>query len=91
MQAGQSYIHSPVFKSADLRSVKAGFVRKFILRPALLRPQLPYALPQPLLYLLPLHQKQFRGILLKRILLIRRASPGLQRCAVSCKLYTLVE
>jgi hypothetical protein len=56
------------------------------LREVRLLSECPDASPQPLLDLLPLHQKQFRGILLKRILLIRRASPRLQRLFVSCKL-----
>ena len=74
MQAGQCNVHSPVLERTYLRPVKPRFVRKLILRPAPLLTKGPHTCAQPLLDFLPLHQKQFRGILLKRILLIRRVS-----------------
>ena len=86
MQAGECDVHPPVFEGTDLSPVKPRLIGEHILRPAALLSQSPDSSAQPLLDLLPLHQKQFRGILLKRILLIRRDSLGLQRFFVSCKL-----
>jgi len=76
MQAGQSHVHSPVFECTDLSPVKPRLIGEHILCPAALLSESPDTSAQSLLDLLPLHQKQFRGILLKRILLIRRVVPA---------------
>lgn len=72
MQAGQGDIHPSSLECSDLSPVEAREVCKLILRPATLEAQGLDALAEPLLDFLTLHQKQFGGILLKRILLIRR-------------------
>lgn len=81
MQACESDVHTAVLESADLCPMKAGQIGKFILREAGRLPQFTDARAQPFLDLLPLHQEQIGGILLKRILLISRGPPraSLQR------------
>jgi len=68
----QGNVHSAVFERANLRSMQTRFVCKLVLREPALEPQLLNSRAQPLLDGLPLQQTQFRGILRKRILLIRR-------------------
>ena len=72
VQACQSDVHPAVLESADLCAMEARFIGKLILREPLLLAQRPNASAQPLLNRFPLQQEQFRGILRKRILLIRR-------------------
>jgi hypothetical protein len=72
VQARDSDVHSAVLKGTDLRTMKPGQVCKFVLSPAAHQAQLLDPSPEPLLNLFALQQKQFQGILLKRILLIRR-------------------
>jgi hypothetical protein len=62
-------VHSPVLKGTHLRPVEAGEIREFVLRPPSFRTKVTNARTQPPLNLFTLQQEQFRGILLKRILL----------------------
>ncbi len=57
-----------------MRTVEASEVCKFVLRPPSFRSKVTNARTQPPLNLFTLQQEQFRGILLKRILLIRRVA-----------------
>ena len=72
VQAGEGDVHSAILESSHLCSMKTRQVRELVLRDTALHPKLSNPLAQALLNFLPLQQLQFRGILLKRILLIRR-------------------
>lgn len=71
-QTGQRDVHLPALECAHLGAMEPALISKYILSPAALQAQFPDALAQTPLKLLPLHQPQFRAILRKRILLIRR-------------------
>jgi hypothetical protein len=72
-KAAKGDVHASVFKGANLCPMKAGNIREFILRPAALLAQLANTHSYPPLKFLTLHHEKCGGILLKRILLIRRA------------------
>ena len=72
MQARQSDVHPSVFKRSHLGSMKAREISKFVLGPAAFPPQSSDSHTQAPLNLLALQYEQFRGNLLKRILLISR-------------------
>src|SRR3974377_1959444 len=77
MQAGECHVHSAVLKSSYLCPMKPGQICKLILSPTTFPPQFPNSGTQSLLNFLKLQQGQFRVILLKRILLIRRVGTSL--------------
>jgi 5-methylcytosine-specific restriction endonuclease McrA len=72
MQTRQGEVHFPPLERSYLRPMKAAFVGKHVLTPALLHSQIAKPVSQTPLQLLPLHFQQFGGTLRKHILLIRR-------------------
>jgi hypothetical protein len=79
VKAGQRDIHPPVLECSDLCAMESCKIGEFVLRPSSIQSKFSNPQAQPLLDLLPLQQQQFRGILLKRILLISRVYCWLAR------------
>ena len=90
VQTRERNVHLAALEGSDLRPVKAAFVGKNVLGPALLEPVFAYSLAQTPLQLLQLHQQQFGGTLLKHILLIRRGDVRMRKPIFLGALFSLL-